>query len=286
MTGYGKAELSLPEKKVTIEIKSLNSKTIDTSLKTPPIYREKELQIRRMIQDRLGRGKIDCSIYYELNEGVNTAQINIPVFEDYYKQIRNVSQKLKLDEQNVVSAILRLPDTIRTEKMILGEEEWKALESGIESALNQLIDFRKQEGISLQKDLELRISNILTFLGEVEPFEYNRINRIKERIGKNLSEQFRAGEVDTNRFEQEMIFYLEKLDISEEKTRLENHCNYFLETMQTEPEAGKKLTFISQEMGREINTLGSKANDSDIQHIVVKMKDELEKIKEQLLNIL
>lgn len=286
MTGYGKAELNLPDKKVTIEIKSLNSKNMDTNIKCPMIYREKELEIRKMIQESLKRGKVDCTIYYELNEGVAPSRINQPVFESYYRQISELREKLEIGDSDLIAAILKLPDTIHTEKMTLEEGEWQEMKKGLESAISDLQDFRKQEGDSMEKDLTDRIHLILELLASVEPYEGSRIEKLKERINKSLEEIRLKEEADNNRFEQEMIFYLEKLDITEEKTRLENHCRYFMETINTEKEAGKKLNFISQEIGREINTLGSKANQSDIQHIVVRMKDELEKIKELVLNVL
>ena len=286
MTGYGKTEVSLSDKKITIEIKSLNSKNIDTNLKLPAIYREKELQIRRILQDKLKRGKVDCSIYYELNEGISTSQINPDVFENYYRQIKNLQEKLGIKETDPISSILKMPDTVRTEKMTLNEDEWILIKQGLEESIEKLIEFRTQEGKSMESDLLERVESILLLRKTIEAFETNRIDKLRERIRKSIDELKISEELDSNRFEQEMIFYLEKLDISEEKVRLAKHCKYFLETMEDEGPAGKKLGFITQEMGREINTLGSKANDSDIQHIVVKMKDDLEKIKELILNIL
>jgi len=286
MTGYGKTQISLADKKITIEIKSLNSKNIDINLKTPSIYREKELIIRNLIHNALKRGKVECSIYYELNEGLNTANINPQVFKNYYKQLQLLQEELKIENSDILSSILRLPDTLKPQKTELGDDEWADIEKGIIDALAQLAEFREQEGKSMQEDLLLRSKNILELMESLIPFEANRIEKLKVRINKSMEEFFQSEKIDMNRLEQEMIFYIEKLDISEEKVRLLNHCNYFNETLMNEPEPGKKLAFISQEMGREINTIGSKANDSNMQHIVVNMKDELEKIKELSLNIL
>ena len=286
MTGYGKTEISLPNKKVIIEIKSLNSKTIDTNLRIPTVYREKELIIRRLIQDTLKRGKVECTIYYELSEGNTSANINSSVFKNYHKQLSELEEELNIQNSDLTSSILKLPDTIKTNKMELDDDEWKALEGGIKTALDHLNKFRLQEGKAMQEDLLSHVNNILELKDSVAPFENKRIDKLKVRIKKSLDEFLQNEQADKNRFEQEMIFYIEKLDISEEKIRLLNHCKYFIETVENESETGKKLAFIAQEMGREINTLGSKANDSDLQHIVVKMKDELEKIKEQVLNTL
>lgn len=286
MTGYGKAEVNLADKKVTIEIKSLNSKNIDTNVKIPVFYREKEMQIRKLLQEELKRGKIDFNIFYELNEGVTPSSINEGVVKAYYNQISALKEYINLDSADVLSAILRLPDSVRTDKLEADESEWKEVEEKILSALSELKKFRTQEGESMKNDLASRVKSILKLLKSIEPFEKERILKIRERITKSLEELSISETKDSNRFEQEMIYYLEKLDISEEKTRLENHCKYFTETLEDGNDTGKKLSFISQEMGREINTLGSKASDSNIQHIVVKMKDDLEKIKEQVLNIL
>ncbi|MCF8379471.1 MAG: YicC family protein [Bacteroidales bacterium] len=286
MTGYGKTEVSLADKKITVEIKSLNSKNIDTNLKVPNIYREKELIIRNLIHNELKRGKIEFNIHYELNEGVNPTEINQKVFKNYYKQLIELKKELGIEKADLLSTIMRLPDTLLIEKSELNEEDWLKIEAGIIDALSQVNEFRKQEGLSMQEDLLLRSKNILELKDSLLPFETRRIEKLKERIFKSMEEFLPSEKIDKNRFEQEMIFYIEKLDISEEKVRLLNHCQYFNETIEKDPEPGKKLAFISQEIGREINTIGSKANDSDMQHIVVKMKDELEKIKELTLNIL
>ncbi|MCK4920764.1 MAG: YicC family protein [Bacteroidales bacterium] len=286
MTGYGKTEISLPNKKVIIEIKSLNSKNIDTNLKIPVIFREKELIIRKLIQNALKRGKIECSIYYELNDGLTPTNINQQVFKNYYNQLHELQEELKIENSDLTATIMRLPDTMKTQRLEIGEDEWDVLEQGLKDTLSQVSEFRKQEGKAMQKDLLSHSENILALKESLLPFEDSRIEKLRDRMNKSMTEFFQSEKTDKNRFEQEMIFYIEKLDISEEKIRLLNHCNYFNETVNNESEAGKKLAFIAQEMGREINTLGSKANDSNIQHIVVKMKDELEKIKEQTLNIL
>lgn len=286
MTGYGKVEVNLPDKKVTIEIKSLNSKNIDTSMKIPVFYREKEMLIRKIIQEELKRGKIDFTVYYELNEGVTPSAINKTVVKAYYKQLTELQKELKLESSDMLSAILRLPDSIKTDKLEADENEWKEIEKAIEKTISEVKKFRMQEGESMKQDLNERSVNIMNYLKSIDPYEKDRIQKLRERILRSLEELNLSDTADSNRFEQEMIYYLEKLDISEEKTRLENHCKFFLETLENGDDTGKKLSFISQEMGREINTLGSKASDTNIQHIVVKMKDELEKIKEQVLNIM
>jgi uncharacterized protein (TIGR00255 family) len=287
MTGYGKTEVSLSDKKVIIEIKSLNSKNLDASVKVPSIYREKELEIRQMISRELERGKIDCSIYYDLNEGVTPAFINEEIFKSYHTSLKKLADETGIQTgDQMLSAILKLPDTIKYEKLSLDENEWELNKQGLKEALNQLNEFRVQEGTSMKKDLNSWLKNIEENLRKIEPYENERVLRIRERIEKNLGDMVSKEMIDNNRLEQEMIYFLEKLDISEEKTRLANHLRYFRETMELKEASGKKLSFISQEMGREINTLGSKANDSDIQHLVVIMKDDLEKIKEQIANIL
>ena len=287
MTGYGKSEVVLSDKKIIIEVKALNSKNTDTNIKLPLAFREKELEIRQLISERLNRGKIDCIIYYEMNEGVSPVNINTEAVKNYYRELSRLAEELNVETgESLFQAVLRLPDIVKVEKPELEEPEWNEIRKGLESALAQLEQFRKQEGQAMQNDLKQRIEEITTYLKDLSIFEKGRIEKIREKIEKSLRELNLQDEIDRNRFEQELIYYMEKLDISEEKTRLLNHCRYFTETMNTAEAAGKKLSFISQEIGREINTIGSKANDSDIQHIVVKMKDELEKIKEQSLNIL
>jgi uncharacterized protein (TIGR00255 family) len=287
MTGYGKAECILPDKKLSIEIKSLNSKQMDTSTRLPSLYKEKELEIRQQISSELVRGKVECTLYYELTGEEGTGVVNVPVVKNYYEQLYRISGELGLDPSiELLSMVMRMPDTIRSERPVLEEEEWEAVKKALQQAIRQVSEFRRQEGKALEKDLKERALSISDKLSKVENFEDERIKQIRERIGNNLSSFISRDEVDENRFEQELIFYLEKLDISEEKVRLANHCSYFLETMQEDGGVGKKLGFISQEMGREINTLGSKANHTEIQRLVVEMKDELERIKEQILNVL
>ena len=287
MTGYGKAECLLADKKLTIEIKSLNSKQLDTNTRLPSLYKEKDLDIRQALASELGRGKVECSFYYELSSEAAPGIINEPVVKAYYDQLYKISGELGLQASlELLSTVMRMPDTIRTEKPELQETEWTLVEAALKKALDQVNIFRIQEGKSLDKDLRQRVEAISRKLAKVENFEGERIDLVRERIGKHLEELGQREAVDENRFEQELIYYIEKLDISEEKVRLANHCSYFMETLEDQGPAGKKLGFISQEMGREINTLGSKANHKELQKLVVEMKDELERIKEQILNVL
>ena len=287
MTGYGKAECLLADKKLTIEIKSLNSKQLDVNTRLPSLYKEKEINIRQVLASELERGKVECSFYYELSGEAVSGTINEPVVKDYYQQLYRISGELGLQASlELLSTVMRMPDTIRTEKPELQETEWTLVEAALRKALEQINIFRKQEGESLDDDLRQRADAIMRKLEEVELYEKERIDQVRERIGKHLEEFGLKESVDENRFEQELIYYIEKLDISEEKVRLANHCKYFLETLEDQGPAGKKLGFISQEMGREINTLGSKANHKELQKLVVEMKDELERIKEQILNVL
>lgn len=287
MTGYGKAESHLPDKKLTIEIRSLNSKQLDTNTRLPSLYKEKEIEIRKLIASALERGKVECSLFIEQASETSSGIINDAVVKAYYKQLNKIAGELGVEAPaELLSAVMRMPDTIRNERTELEEEEWITVRKSMGEALDRLNEFRLQEGLSMDKDLRERVNSISARLADVEKLENDRITRIRERIGANLSEFLGKEEMDENRFEQELIFYMEKLDISEEKVRLANHCSYFLETMENEGPVGKKLGFISQEIGREINTLGSKANHVDIQRLVVEMKDELERIKEQILNIL
>lgn len=287
MTGYGKAECLLADKKLTIEVKSLNSKQLDTNTRLPSLYKEKEIDIRQLIASELERGKVECSFYYELSGESAPGIINEPAVKAYYEQLYRISGELGLETSlELLSTVMRMPDTVRTEKADLDEKEWIEVKTSLKEALDQVNAFRAQEGLSLDQDLRLRVKAIREKLDQVEPFEKERIDLIRERINKQLEELRMKDSVDENRFEQELIYYIEKLDISEEKVRLANHCKYFLETMNDKEPVGKKLGFISQEMGREINTLGSKASHKEIQKLVVEMKDELERIKEQVLNIL
>lgn len=286
MTGFGKASGELPGKKIHVEIKSLNSKQLDLNLRLPQIYREKELEMRNRIADRLQRGKVEVNIQLESEVADRIPQINEAVFERYHQQLSGMAQKLNLGQQSdFLRAILGLPEVLKTEQAELAEAEWLALEKTLDAALIAIIDFRNQEGSALQKDILQRVETIAGLSLEVQSYEKQRLERIKERIRENLDD-LKLKNVDENRFEQELIYYLEKLDITEEKVRLKNHIDYFKECISEEGPVGKKLAFITQELGREINTMGSKANDADIQRLVIRMKDELEKIKEQMLNVL
>ncbi len=287
MTGFGKAICELGNKKLTIEIKSLNSKQLDINSRMPGFYREKEIEVRNLISKKLERGKIDFAMYAEVTGIENNSIINIELVKAYYHQLVKVSDDLGIENKSdLLKIVMRLPDTLKTEREELDETEWEKVIVFIEQALEELIKFRIQEGQALEKDIVDRIEIIRELLRQIDPLEKQRIERYKDRLRQNLRELSENDEYDENRFEQELIFYLEKLDITEEKVRLANHCEYFLKNVNKDETVGKKLGFISQEMGREINTLGSKANDSDMQKLVIKMKDELEKIKEQLLNVL
>lgn len=287
MTGYGKATTIYKEKKINVEIKSLNSKSLDLSTRIAPLYREKELEIRQQVAQALERGKIDFSIWIEKDTSTDLSPINSEVVENYYKQIKQIAATTGLPEpQDWFRTLLSLPDvTVKTETEVLDDEEWTVAQKTITEALNQLIDFRKQEGAALQKKFTEKLDNITKLLNEIEPYEKLRVEKIRARIVDGLS-QIPDVEYDKNRLEQELIYYIEKLDISEEKQRLANHLKYFRTTMAENEPVGKKLGFIAQEMGREINTTGSKSNLAELQNIVVKMKDELEQIKEQVFNAL
>ena len=282
MTGYGKAVLELPEKKVTIEIRSLNSKTLDLNTRIPSFYREKELEIRNLISEKVQRGKVDFSMLVELNPAARNQSINAELIKSYMEEFKSITPNVTDGE--LLPVVMRLPDVISYTQDDLGEDEWNQIRATIIEAIAALNQFRSDEGNVLEKHITQNLTNILELLIEVDPFEKERIETIKERFNKRLEEL--KVDVDQNRFEQELIFYLEKFDITEEKVRLKNHCEYFLKELAGNESNGKKLGFISQEIGREINTLGSKSNHSEMQKIVVQMKDELEKIKEQSLNIL
>lgn len=288
MTGYGKAERVFGNKKIVVEVRSLNSKQLDFNLRLPAIYRELEMEIRTKAAKELERGKVDMSISIEETAESQAIPINDSVFMAYYRQLSDIASKnsISFNPAEVVPAILRLPEVIRAQKEEIAPEELDAVMQACAEALNALIQFRKQEGAILEKDLLSRVNLILDYLQRVEPFEKQRIHDVRKRISDSLKQIDANIKVDDNRFEQEVIYYLEKLDITEEKVRLRQHCSYFTETVNQPESVGRKLGFIAQEMGREINTLGSKANNAEIQKIVVMMKDELEKIKEQSLNIL
>ena len=282
MTGFGKAVLELPEKKITIEIRSLNSKTLDLNTRIPSFYREKELEIRNLISEKVQRGKIDFSMMVELNLGARNQSINADLIKSYIAEFKAITPNVTDGE--LLPVVMRLPDVISYTQDDLGEDEWNQIRATIIIAINSLNEFRSDEGNVLDKHITQNLTNILELLTQVIPFESERITTIKERFAKRMDEM--KIDIDQNRFEQELIFYLEKLDITEEKVRLKNHCEYFLKELQGTESNGKKLGFISQEIGREINTLGSKSNHPEMQKIVVQMKDELEKIKEQSLNVL
>ena len=288
MTGFGKATVAYKEKKINVEVKSLNSKTLDLSTRIAPLYREKEMEIRQFIAKNLERGKIDFSIWIEKDVVADATPINMALVENYYQQIKKISAQTGIPEPaDWYATLLRLPDvTTKTDVEELTDEEWKAAQQAIDEAVNHLIEFRRQEGAALQKKFTEKVDNIQALLASIEPYEKSRVEKIKTNIVNGL-QQIPNVEYDKNRLEQELIYYSEKLDISEEKQRLSNHLKYFRETMNEEGHGvGKKLGFIAQEMGREINTTGSKSNQAEMQNIVVKMKDELEQIKEQVLNAL
>lgn len=287
MTGYGKATAETPQKKISIEIRSLNSKQLDLNTKLPWLYKEKEPEIRNLISQKLDRGKIEISIYFDIIEDEGVPIINKAIIKNYFNQLKELAGELEINvTDQILPVIMKLPDALKTDRPELPEAEWELVKNQILESLRILDLYRSEEGKSIEADIRRRLANILTYLVNIEPFESGRISRIRERLLSMLQEINGTENVDRNRFEQELIFYLEKYDINEEKVRLRKHCEYFMETMETDAPNGKILSFISQEIGREINTIGSKANDASIQKLVVMMKDELEKIKEQTMNIL
>ncbi len=287
MTGYGKAVLELPSKKISIEIKSLNSKQTDLNVRIPYVYNEKELALRSLLSKRLERGKINFFMTSESIGEYSSYSINKDLAAHYFHELSEVAKTVNTTTEGLLNAVTRLPDVVKQTSESVNEDEWKEILKAVDKALNKLEEFRLQEGASLEEDFRLRITNILSLLEEVTPFEEGRIERVKTKLNQELVKAVDEGKVDRNRFEQELIFYIEKFDITEEKVRLKKHCDYFNETLDGKQKSkGKKLGFILQEIGREINTLGSKSNEPNMQQIVVQMKDELEKIKEQALNIL
>jgi len=282
MTGFGKASLQLPTKKITVELKSLNSKGLDLNTRMPSVYREMELGLRNQISLRLERGKIDFSLYIEVTGEETSSKINVPIVKGYINQMKVVIPNA--DETELMKMAVRMPDALKTERDEIDENEWKEIQKVIDEALENIANFRKDEGLSLEKEFQLRIANIRSLMNEALSFDKERIDTVKNRLKTAIDEL--QVKVDDNRFEQELIFYLEKYDITEENVRLENHLNYFIETLSGTEANGRKLGFITQEMGREINTMGSKSNHAEMQKLVVMMKDELEKIKEQVLNVL
>ena len=282
MTGFGKATLQLPTKKITIEVKSLNSKGLDLNVRMPSLYREMELGLRNLIASKLERGKIDFSIYIESTAEQTSTRVNVPIVKAYINQLREVYADA--DETELMKMAVRMPDTMKVEREEIDKSEWATIQTVIEEALQNILNFRKDEGESLEKEFQLRIGNIRQFMNEALALDPERVQAIKDRLQTAIAEL--QVNVDENRFEQELIYYLEKLDITEEKVRLTNHLDYFLDTIKGTEANGRKLGFITQEMGREINTMGSKSNHAQMQKLVVQMKDELEKIKEQVLNVL
>lgn len=287
MTGYGRSQGSFGEKTITIEVRALNSKITDLKMRFPGEYKEKEVELRKTITDHAERGKIDLIIEVQNADGAANVSLNEALFRGYHRELSRLSVELGIRQDDMLTALLRIQNVVASPSGEMDEAEWEAVRSVLTTSLNQLRAFRRQEGEVLETDLRLRINIILSLLTEVAPFEAERFVRMRERLRNNFDEALGKDNFDQNRFEQEVLYYLEKMDMSEEKIRLEQHCKYFLEQMDHKEEAvGRTLNFISQEIGREINTLGAKAYDADIQRVVVQMKDELEKIKEQLANVL
>ena len=282
MTGFGKATLQLPTKKITVEVKSLNSKGLDLNVRIPSLYREMELGLRNQIALKLERGKVDFSIFIESTAEQTSTKVNVPIVKGYIEQLRAVYTEA--DEVELMKMAIRMPDTMKIEREEIDEKDWAQIETAINEALQNILNFRKDEGQSLEKEFQLRIANIRQYMNKALALDPERVQAIKDRLQTAIAEL--KVNVDENRFEQELIYYLEKLDITEEKVRLTNHLDYFLETIKGTEANGRKLGFITQEMGREINTMGSKSNHAQMQKLVVQMKDELEKIKEQVLNVL
>nr|WP_315201147.1 YicC/YloC family endoribonuclease [uncultured Flavobacterium sp.] len=282
MTGFGKATLQLPSKKITVEVKSLNSKGLDLNVRMPSLYREMELGLRNQIALKLERGKVDFSIFIESTAEQTSTKVNVPIVKAYISQLREVYADA--DETELMKMAVRMPDTMKIERDEIDENDWVQIQTVIEEALQNILTFRKDEGQSLENEFQLRIGNIRQYMNEALALDPERVQAIKDRLQTAIAEL--KVNVDENRFEQELIYYLEKLDITEEKVRLTNHLDYFLETINGKEANGRKLGFITQEMGREINTMGSKSNHAQMQKLVVQMKDELEKIKEQVLNVL
>ncbi|MDR1738602.1 MAG: YicC family protein [Candidatus Symbiothrix sp.] len=286
MTGFGKSTTEIPNKKIVVEIKSLNGKQLDINSKIPTAYREKEVEMRTMLSQTIERGKVDFLVSVEQSDASGASKINPYVIQAYYNQIRETVQQMDITfPENWLSVVLRLPEAVRTEIVDLDEYEWKLLHRTVKEALNHLVAFRTQEGKMIEEVLQTKIEAIAELLSQIDQYDAERTVKIKQRMEESLR-KLEVVSYDENRFEQEMIYYIERLDISEEKARLDNHLKYFLTTMHTEHSQGRKLGFIAQEMGREINTLGSKSNHAEMQKLVVRMKDELEQIKEQVLNIL
>ena len=284
MTGFGKCQLNLPHANFNIEVKSLNSKQLDTNIKISSVYREKEIELKNLLSTKLKRGKIELSVWKESSEIQNSHKLNIPLIKDYHQQILNLKKDLGF-ESDIFPVLLKMPNILQKEDTKLDDNEWLEIFKGINTAVDELIQFRLAEGNKLEKDIILRINLIIDYLEEITPYAKVRIERVKENLLNKIND-LKINNIDENRLEQELIYYLEKQDITEEQIRLKAHLDYFLQTISSDAPNGKKLGFISQEIGREINTIGSKSSDAEMQKIVVQMKDELEKIKEQLLNVL
>ena len=284
MTGFGKCQLNMPQANFNIEVKSLNSKQLDTNIKISSVYREKEIELKNLLSTKLKRGKIELSVWKESSEIQNSHKLNIPLIKDYHQQILNLKKDLGF-ESDIFPVLLKMPNILQKDEVKLDNNEWLEIFKGINTAVNELIQFRLAEGNKLEKDIILRINLIIDFLEEISPYAKARIERVKENLLNKIND-LKINNIDENRLEQELIYYLEKQDITEEQVRLKAHLDYFLQTISSDAPNGKKLGFISQEIGREINTIGSKSSDAEMQKIVVQMKDELEKIKEQLLNVL
>lgn len=286
MTGYGKKTIQLPTKKITLEIKSLNSKNLDLNVRIPSYYKEKELEVRKTISTHLRRGKIDFSIYVEMTADESLTSINSALVRNYMQQLRNILQSGVTNDVELLQMAVRMPDALKTEREELDEAEWEIISKGISEVIEKLIDYRTEEGKAMDADFRKSIATISDLLEEVKTLDTERLSAIRTRLDKAIEEIKSKNQVDRNRFEQEVLFYLEKMDINEEKVRLASHLDYFLKTMDSTESNGKKLGFISQEMGREINTTGAKANFAPMQKLVIQMKNELEQIKEQVLNVL
>ena len=287
MTGFGKSVTEIPGKKVSVEIRSLNSKALDLNLRLPYIYKEKELELRSDVSKQIERGKVDLTVYTEATEAALPVAINKTLAKTYYRELKTLSEELNENNTNLMALVVKMPDVMKPEREVveLDPAEWKQVKATVDSAIEAFQKFRCDEGRILAKEFETRIGIIYELLAEVLSMDGARVENVRTRIKNNIAELVEKEKIDENRFEQELIYYIEKLDITEEKLRLKTHLDYFMVTMQ-EPSSGRKLGFISQEIGREINTIGSKANDAGMQKLVVQMKDELEKIKEQLLNVL
>jgi len=286
MTGYGKTVVAYKGKKINVEVKSLNSKQLDLTTRIAPLYREKEMEVRQIVAEKLLRGKVELAVWIEKDAVTEATPVNTALMDSYYQQLKTFAEEHAIAGIDWMQTLVRMPDVLtKTEVEVLDEEEWKVVREGVCEAVQHLVDFRTQEGAALERKFAEKIDNIEQLLASIEPYEKSRVEKIRQRIVDGLK-QIPGAEYDKNRLEQELIYYIEKLDISEEKQRLTNHLKYFRETMADQPGQGKKLGFIAQEMGREINTTGSKSNQAEMQNIVVKMKDELEQIKEQVLNAL